>query len=179
MTWSECIDVLLAALPRAESWLGTSAIFIWRRLLRKQGWRKGWGDGWRRTRVDRLRQAYTNTGSTTAVWEVLHHPCKRLSASLTGLCFWRTPPPPASPPERVCKKHDLWRHSNWQRLSHPSAHIPHPRPLLSGLILKKSKHLFEQRGCKLKLQAREVSPNTRKTEESLWRAANNITNVLQ
>lgn len=27
-------------------------------------------------RADRLSKAYTNTGSTTAVWEVLHHHCK-------------------------------------------------------------------------------------------------------
>lgn len=36
MTLNTRIILELAALPRAESWLGTSAIFIWSTLLRKQ-----------------------------------------------------------------------------------------------------------------------------------------------
>lgn len=130
---NKCFDVLLSALRCAESWLGTSAIFIWRRLLRKQGWRKGWGDGWRRTRVDRLSEAYTNTGSTTAAWEVLHHPCKRLSASLTGFCFWKTP---SSPPRVFVKNMIYDLQADRSELFHPSAHRFHSQPALSGFIWK-------------------------------------------
>lgn len=70
-------------------------------------------------------------------------------------------------------------HSDRSRaLLHICLHIP-LWPCSLWVYLENSKHLFEQRGWKPTLQAREASRNIRKTQESLWRGANTTSHVLQ
>lgn len=121
--------------------------------------------------MDRLSEAYTNTGSTTAVWEVLHHHCKG-SLPLSQGSVFEGPPSPREcllPSVHGVVKNIIHGDIQTERSIAPTPICPHISLWSCSLwvYLKNSKHLFEQRGCKRVLQASDASPNIRKREEPL------------
>lgn len=175
---------MLAALLRAESWLRTSAIFICGRLLRKQAWGKdeemgGGGQGW------------TDWARPTQTQEV---------PLLCGKCFIITAKVFYFSHSFLFIKDpwEFWFSVSWGRCKEyyrqTDRHIQTHRiidliiicPRESSLsfcclraYLEKTAHLFKRRGCNLQLEVSEASYNiSRETEETLWRAANNVTTVL-
>lgn len=175
------MELQLTALPRAESWLGTSAIFIWRRLLRKQpggkdeemgGGGQGWTDWARPTQTQEVPLLCGKCFIIPAKAFLLSHRFLFMKDPPESICYCQF-----MPLQKILSM-ETFKLTEAQ-LVYPSAHTFHSGAVLSGFIWKNGKHLFEQRGCKLMLQESEASRNIRKTEESLWRAANNITNLLQ